>query len=210
MDVDPDNLTPSMPAMAAARLSTGLSTKCPPVAHSSIHSPADDLFPRLPRRQRRYFSQLGDLKYKDYLASPQWLKTKARFKSSPLFYNCCGKCFRSDRPLNIHHKTYRRVGREKLSDLIALCDPCHRATHETARKTGRLWSAHKPNRNAAVARFVWQLLTKFDRQKEWRKAWLVAKAHGVSWQRFAKRFHPVFPNGQIAFAKTMKHHNMPA
>jgi len=30
----------------------------------------------------------------------------------------------------VHHQTYRRVGREMLFDLVAVCDECHDAIHE--------------------------------------------------------------------------------
>ena len=30
---------------------------------------------------------------------------------------------------NVHHLTYERVGREKLGDLLLLCDECHKGDH---------------------------------------------------------------------------------
>jgi hypothetical protein len=32
-------------------------------------------------------------------------------------------------PLDVHHLTYRRLGRERPGDLLALCESCHGALH---------------------------------------------------------------------------------
>ena len=35
-------------------------------------------------------------------------------------------------PVQVHHRTYDRRGRERLDDLIVLCDKCHREHHGKA------------------------------------------------------------------------------
>gem|GEM_PF-4331542 len=32
--------------------------------------------------------------------------------------------------LNLHHKTYERIGNEKIRDLVCLCQQCHHKLHE--------------------------------------------------------------------------------
>ena len=64
--------------------------------------------------------------YATYLASPYW-KAKKR-----LVYwkrgRRCEKCG-SKRFLQVHHKTYKRLGHEELEDLLILCRECHRNWH---------------------------------------------------------------------------------
>lgn len=64
--------------------------------------------------------------YGYYLRSPAW-QEKRRAVLRRAGHRCegCGK----DRPLQVHHKTYERVGDEFLFDLQALCDPCHERVH---------------------------------------------------------------------------------
>lgn len=64
--------------------------------------------------------------YHEYLRSNKW-KAKRKRKQRQCGYRCeiCG----SDGPLDIHHKHYRTVGRESLSDLMCLCRHCHEDQH---------------------------------------------------------------------------------
>ena len=61
-------------------------------------------------------------KYQAYLCSREWgLKRQqviGRYKGR------CGRCRRSD-GYAVHHKTYARIYRERLTDLILLCEGCH-------------------------------------------------------------------------------------
>ena len=68
--------------------------------------------------------------YTNYLASPQWRAradaaiTRARHR--------CQVCY-ADRwfcRLNVHHRTYERLGRERPDDLIVLCRHCHDLFHK--------------------------------------------------------------------------------
>jgi len=42
----------------------------------------------------------------------------------------CQKCGRKNDRLNVHHKHYKSLGREKLKDLLVLCPKCHAAVHK--------------------------------------------------------------------------------
>ena len=44
----------------------------------------------------------------------------------------CERCGQRG-PLDVHHLTYERFGREMLGDLQALCRGCHDEAHETSR-----------------------------------------------------------------------------
>lgn len=62
------------------------------------------------------------MNYQEYLASREWaLKREAVRERSR---NTCERCFSNPQDA-VHHKTYERIGDEKLEDLIAVCNPCH-------------------------------------------------------------------------------------
>lgn len=60
--------------------------------------------------------------YQRYLASREWslLRERVRDRSS----NHCEHCFLAPQQA-VHHLTYERIGNELLSDLMAVCHPCH-------------------------------------------------------------------------------------
>lgn len=69
--------------------------------------------------------------YDEYLASPEWEKLKERWLKSPLSRgNLChaGKCG-STKNLVFHHVNYCRLGNENLSDLLLVCNECHKEIH---------------------------------------------------------------------------------
>ena len=66
------------------------------------------------------------MKYDDHIGSRYWNEIRQRIlKRSDGKCEKCGKMWR----LQIHHINYDRVGRELDSDLLAVCQPCHRAIH---------------------------------------------------------------------------------
>lgn len=66
------------------------------------------------------------MKYSDYLKSKSWgEKRKSVLKRAD--YRCM-VCY-SDTKLDVHHRTYKRIFKEKLTDLIALCEGCHKLFH---------------------------------------------------------------------------------
>lgn len=71
--------------------------------------------------------------YLDYIHSPRWRAVKQRFLSSKLRQDCY-VCHRWDVPLDLHHKTYKRLFHEKLTDLMLLCRECHKLVHEYNRR----------------------------------------------------------------------------
>jgi 5-methylcytosine-specific restriction endonuclease McrA len=67
------------------------------------------------------------LNYYKYISSKAW-----RRKREEAFNHHGRKCqrCRSIAKLRVHHKHYRSLGREKMTDLEILCDDCHSLHHE--------------------------------------------------------------------------------
>ena len=65
--------------------------------------------------------------YRRYLQSQKWRRLRARriFKDRGL----CAECGSREK-LEVHHLTYRRLGMERLDDLITLCQRHHRMYHQ--------------------------------------------------------------------------------
>jgi hypothetical protein len=67
--------------------------------------------------------------YKNYLTSPDWrARRNARLHHARW---CCERCGQR-RHLHVHHRTYERLGCERLEDLEVLCLDCHEQTHLAA------------------------------------------------------------------------------
>lgn len=65
-------------------------------------------------------------KYKSYLRSKKWKAKKAAiFNERGKKCEDCGY----EKGLHIHHLTYKRIYKERLSDLKILCSECHKKAH---------------------------------------------------------------------------------
>jgi 5-methylcytosine-specific restriction endonuclease McrA len=68
------------------------------------------------------------LDYQTYISSPEWrekaTEAKRRAGYSCVLCACTGS-------LEVHHRTYERLGNELPSDLVVLCWRCHRRHHGT-------------------------------------------------------------------------------
>lgn len=65
--------------------------------------------------------------YHHYLLSEEW-KNKRRDVLAFWEYRCV-LCY-SDENVQVHHRTYERIGNERFTDLILLCDACHAKFHD--------------------------------------------------------------------------------
>ena len=104
------------------------------------------------RREKRNVSSiperlriLGYSSYRSYLMSSHWQDVRRRFYASKLVYRvngqpCCDACRRM-RKLSLHHRTYARLGQERLNDLMLVCDECHKMIHD--RPMVDLWRTSK-------------------------------------------------------------------
>lgn len=72
--------------------------------------------------------------YAAYLASPEWQQRRAYYYAKALFRcELCGwesAAGSGGRGLNVHHRTYARLGREFDADVIVLCRDCHAKFHD--------------------------------------------------------------------------------
>lgn len=91
-------------------------------------------------------SVLGYKSYQEYLSSAHWREIRKRYWASKLNPNkWCAGCRRKDVPLQLHHRTYKRIGNERLTDLVAVCGTCHLAIHAREKrqrdkgKSSNLW-----------------------------------------------------------------------
>jgi hypothetical protein len=69
--------------------------------------------------------------YEEYLRSDHWAEVHKSYRMSGLPQECmaCG-----DYPFQLHHRSYRRLGHEDLSDVIPLCRSCHYRLHAHAKE----------------------------------------------------------------------------
>jgi 5-methylcytosine-specific restriction endonuclease McrA len=64
-------------------------------------------------------------KYKVYLESGKWKakRLKVLKRDNFICQACGGKAWQ------VHHKTYKRIFNEHLSDLVSVCGDCHKDIH---------------------------------------------------------------------------------
>ena len=60
--------------------------------------------------------------YHRYMASREWALKRQEIRARS--GGRCERCKRGE-VTSVHHVTYERLGRELLSDLLAVCKPCH-------------------------------------------------------------------------------------
>ena len=78
----------------------------------------------------RMIGVMVDDEYQAYLRGPEWAAKKAA--RLDLDGHRCQGC-QQEEHLQVHHVTYARRGRERISDLITVCDRCHRMIHKAYR-----------------------------------------------------------------------------
>ena len=87
--------------------------------------------------------------YKAYLKSPEWKAKKEKFYNSRLYKKLrenggwkCYCCEENNKSLDMHHRTYKRLGRENISiDLVPVCRECHNTIHGMEKTGIQLWEA---------------------------------------------------------------------
>lgn len=65
--------------------------------------------------------------YREYLRSPEWL-ARRQWKLDEA-EGRCQICNAGGDGLEVHHRTYERLGRERQADLVVLCPGCHEKFH---------------------------------------------------------------------------------
>jgi hypothetical protein len=69
--------------------------------------------------------------YKEYLKSDHW-QTQRKLALRNADYRC-QVCNSGNKQLDVHHRTYERLGSEIPADLIVLCNDCHTLFHKNNR-----------------------------------------------------------------------------
>ena len=78
--------------------------------------------------------ELRAMPYKEYLQTPHW--KRKREEKVRAAGRRCQLCNRGSVSLNVHHRTYERLGEELDEDLTVLCRDCHNTFHEHRRLGG--------------------------------------------------------------------------
>ncbi len=79
---------------------------------------------------------IGFATYSDYLASDVWRAFRQRYRASGKRMTCL-VC--ASKPIQLHHHTYVRLGRERLEDVDPLCRAHHEAVHKWLKESGRFF-----------------------------------------------------------------------
>lgn len=81
--------------------------------------------------------------YNEYIRSDAWQEKREAFRRSKLKK----KCFCGERQVDLHHRSYKNLGNERLMDLVPLCRKHHILTHEQIARSEKLrtgiWGVHK-------------------------------------------------------------------
>ena len=70
---------------------------------------------------------MNKIEYQTYLQTPHWKETRLK---KLVEVRCACEACGSWLNLNVHHKTYKNLGHEKLKNLRVLCEGCHLKIHE--------------------------------------------------------------------------------
>lgn len=81
--------------------------------------------------EARRLNELRAMPYRDYLQTPEWKRKAADHRKRGGYR--CQVCNSNQDRLNIHHRTYERLGREQVSDLVCLCENCHHLFHQNGK-----------------------------------------------------------------------------
>lgn len=102
----------------------------PDVCVSCSKKEREDAFAEHKRHLQEFndrLRELASMPYRDYLATPEWDKTRRAALRRAGFQ--CQTCSAGGR-LNVHHRTYERRGNEYPRDLTVLCEDCHSLFHQ--------------------------------------------------------------------------------
>ena len=77
----------------------------------------------------RKIKKLKRMSHNEYLKTQHWKLAESAVLKRDL--NRCADCGNSteEKPIEVHHITYIRRGKESLEDLMALCKDCHTERH---------------------------------------------------------------------------------
>ena len=93
--------------------------------------------------------------YEDYLSTRHW--RALRVKVAKLRNHLCELCDKKiELGYHIHHKSYKRLGNERLGDLMFLCENCHKEVHIALRAKKNNLKKHKKEKKTCANCFYSQ------------------------------------------------------
>jgi 5-methylcytosine-specific restriction endonuclease McrA len=101
----------------------------------SVQAPENKNTHRLTEEERQERAKrFRAMPYQEYLKTQYWgaRRTMAIKRAKER----CQVCNRENVTLNVHHRTYERLGCELNSDLIVLCASCHETFHKNGKLAG--------------------------------------------------------------------------
>lgn len=78
--------------------------------------------------------ELRAMPYKRYLRTPEWRETRAAALLRA--EHCCALDAAHTDRLEVHHRSYDRLGEERACDLLVLCHDCHELHHQANGRPG--------------------------------------------------------------------------
>lgn len=105
---------------------------------------------------------MNPAKYQEYLKTDHWQNVKLRYYQSKLPKTCyiCG----TKEHRNLHHKSYKRIGNERLTDLIVLCEKHHHECHVLLKETRQGFNEYSKTRIN-----LWNMAKKLKRKYSYAK-----------------------------------------
>jgi hypothetical protein len=73
-------------------------------------------------------AELRAMRYRDYLRTPEWRRTREAALSRA--GNACSLDAGHTENMEVHHRSYERLGAELTTDLVVLCHACHQLHHK--------------------------------------------------------------------------------
>jgi len=95
-----------------------LTATATPPTESVVNEPVD----------AKRLTELRAMPYRLYLRSPEWRQTRAA--ALVRAGNACSLDVTHTDRLEVHHRTYARLGAEFVTDLVVLCYSCHELYHD--------------------------------------------------------------------------------
>lgn len=74
-------------------------------------------------------TELGFGSYDEYLQSEHWQRFRKKFFKAKKIKKTCYLCRKSNWDVELHHRTYERLGKERLNDVIPVCRRHHEQLH---------------------------------------------------------------------------------
>ncbi len=90
-------------------------------------------------------TELRAMPYREYLRTPEWRRTRAAALQRA--GQCCSLDVTHTDDLEVHHRTYARLGSELATDITVLCRSCHQLHHKSNGRPRR--TSQEPTRLTA-------------------------------------------------------------